>query len=485
MERLEDTILKNLLYNDDFVRKSLPYLKGDYFLEHTDKILFEEINKFIQKYNISPTKESLVIELNENTKLQEDQFKGLVDRLNVYVSSKNEKPETQWLLDSTEQFCQDKAIYNAVLESISIIDGQKQTDKDKGAIPEILSDALAVCFDPNVGHDYIEDSDERYDFYHKVEQRIPFDLEYFNKITSGGLPNKTLNIAMAGTGVGKSLFMCHCASSCLSQGLNVLYITLEMAEEKIAERIDANLMNITLDDLKQIPKDLYERKVGQIKKVTDGKLIVKEYPTASANTNHFRNLLNELKLKRQFVPQIIFVDYLNICSSARLRQGANVNSYTFIKSIAEELRGMAVEYDVPIVSATQTTRSGFTSTDVGLEDTSESFGLPATADLMFALISTEELEDLNQLLVKQLKNRYNDPTSSKRFVIGIDRAKMKLYDLEEEAQNELVERMQDKKSKKGGFKSPWNKEEDDEPVFDKSTGGKMKNKKDFAEFNYS
>ena len=312
MERLEDTILKNLLYNDDFVRKSLPYLKGDYFLEHTDKILFEEINKFIQKYNISPTKESLVIELNENTKLQEDQFKGLVDRLNVYVSSKNEKPETQWLLDSTEQFCQDKAIYNAVLESISIIDGQKQTDKDKGAIPEILSDALAVCFDPNVGHDYIEDSDERYDFYHKVEQRIPFDLEYFNKITSGGLPNKTLNIAMAGTGVGKSLFMCHCASSCLSQGLNVLYITLEMAEEKIAERIDANLMNITLDDLKQIPKDLYERKVGQIKKVTDGKLIVKEYPTASANTNHFRNLLNELKLKRQFVPQIIFVDYLKL-----------------------------------------------------------------------------------------------------------------------------------------------------------------------------
>ena len=359
MERLEDTILKNLLYNDDFVRKSLPYLKGEYFLEHTDNILFEEINKFIQKYNISPTKESLIIELNENTKLQEDQFKSLVERLGKYDESKNERLETDWLIDTTEQFCQDKAIYNAVLESISIIDGQKKTEKDKGAIPAILSDALAVCFDPHIGHDYIEDAEERYDSYHRVEQRIPFDLEYFNKITSGGLPNKTLNVAMAGTGVGKSLFMCHMASSCLSQGFNVLYITLEMAEEKIAERIDANLMNITLDDLKQLPKDLYDRKVASISKVTDGKLIVKEYPTAAANTNHFRNLLSELKLKRQFVPQIIFVDYLNICSSARLKQGANVNSYTFVKSIAEELRGMSVEYNLPIVSATQTTRSGF------------------------------------------------------------------------------------------------------------------------------
>ena len=484
MERLEDTILKNLLYNDDFVRKSLPYLKGEYFLEHTDNILFEEINKFIQKYNISPTKESLIIELNENAKLQEDQFKSLVERLGKYDESKNERLETDWLLDSTEQFCQDKAIYNAVLESISIIDGQKKTEKDKGAIPAILSDALAVCFDPHIGHDYIEDAEERYDSYHRVEQRIPFDLEYFNKITSGGLPNKTLNVAMAGTGVGKSLFMCHQAASCLSQGSNVLYITLEMAEEKIAERIDANLMNITLDDLKQLPKDLYDRKVASISKVTDGKLIVKEYPTAAANTNHFRNLLSELKLKRQFIPQIIFVDYLNICSSARLKQGANVNSYTFIKSIAEELRGMAVEYDVPIVSATQTTRSGFTSTDVGLEDTSESFGLPATADLMFALISTEELENLGQMLVKQLKNRYNDPTSSKRFVIGIDRAKMKLYDLEESAQDDLIDRMNDKKNKKGKFNAPW-KEDDDEPSFDKATGGKMKFKKEFEEFNFS
>tara|TARA_S200000501_G_scaffold158393_1_gene149536 strand:+ start:128 stop:1585 length:1458 start_codon:yes stop_codon:yes gene_type:complete len=485
MERLEDTILKNLLYNDDFVRKSLPYLKNDYFLEHTDKILFEEINKFILKYNVSPTKESLIIELNENTKLQEDQFKDLVERLSVYDNAKNEKPETDWLLDSTEQFCQDKAIYNAVLESIAIIDGQQKTEKDKGAIPSILSDALAVCFDPNIGHDYIEDAEERYESYHQVEQRIPFDLEYFNKITNGGLPNKTLNIAIAGTGVGKSLFMCHMASSCLSQGHNVLYITLEMAEEKIAERIDANLMNITLDDLKQLPKDLYERKVASISKVTDGKLIVKEYPTAAANTNHFRNLLSELKLKRQFIPQIIFIDYLNICSSARLKQGANVNSYTFIKSIAEELRGMAVEYDVPIVSATQTTRSGFSSTDVGLEDTSESFGLPATADLMFALISTEELEGLSQMLVKQLKNRYNDPTSSKRFVIGIDRAKMKLYDLEDSAQDDLIDRMNDKKTKKGKFNAPWNEQENDEPAFDKATGGKMKNKKEFAEFNFS
>ncbi len=483
MERLEDTILKNLLYNDDFVRKSLPYLKNDYFLEHTDKILFEEINKFILKYNISPTKESLVIELNENSKLQEEQFKTLVERLNGYDSSKNEHPETQWLLDSTEQFCQDKAIYNAVLESISIIDGQKKTEKDKGAIPAILSDALAVCFDPNIGHDYIEDAEERYESYHKIEQRIPFDLEYFNKITNGGLPNKTLNVAIAGTGVGKSLFMCHMASSCLSQGNNVLYITLEMAEEKIAERIDANLMNITLDDLKQLPKDLYERKVTSIKRITNGKLIVKEYPTAAANTNHFRNLLSELKLKRQFVPQIIFVDYLNICSSARLKQGANVNSYTFIKSIAEELRGMAVEYDVPIVSATQTTRSGFTSTDVGLEDTSESFGLPATADLMFAIISTEELEGLGQILVKQLKNRYNDPTSTKRFVIGIDRAKMKLYDLEESAQDDLIDRMSEKKGKKKF--NPGYGDQDDEPAFDKATGGKMKFKKEFEEFNFS
>jgi len=471
------------LYNDDFVRKSLPYLKGEYFLEHTDNILFEEIHKFIQKYNISPTKESLIIELNENAKLQEDQFKSLVERLGKYDESKNERLETDWLLDSTEQFCQDKAIYNAVLESISIIDGQKKTEKDKGAIPAILSDALAVCFDPHIGHDYIEDAEERYDSYHRIEQRIPFDLEYFNKITSGGLPNKTLNVAMAGTGVGKSLFMCHMASSCLSQGFNVLYITLEMAEEKIAERIDANLMNITLDDLKQLPKDLYDRKVASISKVTDGKLIVKEYPTAAANTNHFRNLLSELKLKRQFIPQIIFVDYLNICSSARLKQGANVNSYTFVKSIAEELRGMAVEYDVPIVSATQTTRSGFTSTDVGLEDTSESFGLPATADLMFALISTEELEGLGQIMVKQLKNRYNDLTSSKRFVIGIDRAKMKLYDLEESAQDDLVDRMAEKRSK-NKF-NPQYGGQDDEPAFDKATGGKMKFKKDFESFDYA
>ena len=482
MERLEDTILKSLLYNDDFVRRALPYLKTDYFTEHLDKTVFEYVSDFIQKYNVSPTKEALVIELNESTKLNEDQFKQIVSRLNLYEENKHDRPDTEWIVDSTENFCQDKAIYNAVLESIGIIDGQKETSKDKGAIPAILSDALAVCFDPNIGHDYIEDSDDRYDSYHKVEQRIPFDLEYFNKITSGGLPNKTLNVAMAGTGVGKSLFMCHQAASCLSQGFNVLYITLEMAEEKIAERIDANLMNVTLDDLKQLPKDMYQRKIEKIRKVTNGKLIVKEYPTAAANTNHFRNLLSELKLKRQFVPQIIFIDYLNICSSARLKQGANVNSYTFIKSIAEELRGLAVECNLPIVSATQTTRSGYTNTDVGLEDTSESFGLPATADMMFALISSEELEELNQILVKQLKNRYNDPTSSKRFVIGIDRAKMKLYDLEESAQADLIERTNKRKDNK----LPWNKkEEEDVPAFDKATDNRMTRKKDFSEFSFT
>ena len=467
MERLEDTILRNLLYNDDFVRKSLPYLKNDYFLEHTDKILFEEINKFIQKYNVSPTKESLVIELNENSKLQEEQFKGLIERLNDYETNKNEQSEIEWLIDTTEQFCQDKAIYNAVLESISIIDGQKKTEKDKGAIPAILSDALAVCFDPHIGHDYIEDAEARYESYHQIEQRIPFDLEYFNKITNGGLPNKTLNIAIAGTGVGKSLFMCHVASSCLSQNQNVLYITLEMAEEKIAERIDANMLDVAVDDLHALPKDLYDRKINNLRTTTKGKLIVKEYPTASANVNHFRSLLNELNLKRSFVPDIIFVDYINICSSSRIRTGANVNSYTYIKSIAEELRGLAVEHKIPVVSATQTTRSGYSNTDVGLEDTSESFGLPATADLMFAIISTEQMEELGQIMVKQLKNRYNDPTVNKKFVVGIDRAKMRLYDVDQSAQDELVD----------------NGQEDDTPSFDVATGGKFK-KRDFTGFDY-
>jgi len=386
--------------------------------------------------------------------------------LNEISKESDEYTELGWLLDTTEKFCQDKAVYNAVVESIGILDNPNGK-KDKGVIPEILSDALSVSFDPHVGHDYIDDADDRYDFYHRVEERIPFDLEYFNKITNGGLPQKTLNICLAGTGVGKSLFMCHVAASCLAQNQNVLYITLEMAEEKIAERIDANLLDISVDDLHQLPKDIYDRKINNLSKTTKGKLIVKEYPTASANVNHFRALLNELNLKRSFVPDIIFVDYLNICTSSRIRQGANVNSYTYIKSIAEELRGLAVENKIPIVSATQTTRSGYSNTDVGLEDTSESFGLPATADLMFAIISTEQMEALGQVMVKQLKNRYNDPTVNKKFVIGIDRAKMKLYDVDQSAQDELVD----------------NGQEDDTPAFDIATNGKFK-KRDFTEFDY-
>ena len=479
MDKIETVILRNLIYTEEYLRKVAPFIKAEYFEDTHQKIVFEEILSFVQEYNEPATKEVLCIEIEKRTDINDTSF----NEITKLISYLEDVPcEYNWLVDTTEKWCRDRAIYLALMESIALADG-KDEKKDRDAIPGILSDALGVSFDTHIGHDYLLDYEARYESYHQIEQRIPFDLEYFNKITNGGLPNKTLNIAIAGTGVGKSLFMCHMASSCLSQGQNVLYITLEMAEEKIAERIDANLMNITLDDLKQLPKDLYDRKVASISKVTDGKLIVKEYPTAAANTNHFRNLLSELKLKRQFVPQIIFVDYLNICSSARLKQGANVNSYTFIKSIAEELRGMAVEYDVPIVSATQTTRSGFTSTDVGLEDTSESFGLPATADLMFALISTEELEGLGQMLVKQLKNRYNDPTSSKRFVIGIDRAKMKLYDLEESAQDDLIDRMAENKTKKGKFNAPW--KEDDEPSFDKATGGKMKFKKEFEEFNFS
>ena len=377
-----------------------------------------------------------------------------------------EYTDLSWLLDTTEKFCQDKAIYNAVVESISILDNPK-SNQGKGAIPEILSDALSVSFDPHVGHDYLDDSDDRFDFYHRVEEKIPFDLEYFNKITKGGLSQKSLNICLAGTGVGKSLFMCHVASACLSQNQNVLYITLEMAEEKIAERIDANLLDIAVDDLHALSKDMYDRKIENLRKTTKGKLIVKEYPTASANVNHFRALLNELNLKRSFVPDIIFVDYLNICTSSRIKTGANVNSYTYIKSIAEELRGLAVENKIPIVSATQTTRSGYSNTDVGLEDTSESFGLPATADLMFAIISTEQMEELGQIMVKQLKNRYNDPTVNRKFVVGIDRAKMRLFDVDQAAQDELVD----------------NGQEDDKPSFDVATNGKFK-KRDFSEFDY-
>jgi len=481
--RLEDTILKNLIYFEEYTRKALPYIKPEYFSEQTDKILFSEIKNFLSKYNSLPTKESLLIEMGEKSELTEDQFQIVSKKISEYFFTKDEKPEIEWIVDTTEKFCQDRAIYNAVLESIQILDGENKTLKDKGSIPTLLSDALSVCFDPYIGHDYIEDADERYKSYHEVEERIPFDLEFFNKITKGGLPRKTLNIALAGTGVGKSLFMCHHAASCLSNGMNVLYITLEMAEERIAQRIDANLMNITMDELEEIPKDAYDKKMGRIRNMVKGKLIVKEYPTASANVNHFRNLMNELKLKRRFTPDIIFVDYINIATSSRLKFGNSVNSYNYIKSIAEELRGLAVECDVPVVSATQTTRSGYTNSDVGLEDTSESFGLPATADFMFALISTEELEDLGQILVKQLKNRYNDPGMNKRFVVGVDRAKMKLYDLEESAQANLIELTNQKK----GIKMPWGKkkeDDDDIPSFDIGTDNRMSKKKDFSEFSF-
>ena len=438
MKRLETTILKNLIFNEDFARKIIPFLKAEYFSDTTDKILFNEINDHIQQFKHLPTYESLVINFTESRRLTEDQVRESVDLVRQINADKDDPTDIDWLTKQTEKFCQDKAIYNAIMKSVKILDDKENKD-GKGAIPKMLSDALGVSFDNSVGHDYIDDSDSRYDFYHRHETKIPFDLDLFNKITKGGLPKKTLNIALAGTGVGKSLFMCHVAGSCLSQGLNVLYITMEMAEERIAERIDANLLNIDIADLNSISKQDYDRKFSALKVNTHGKLIIKEYPTAAASALHFRALLNELQLKKSFKPDIIFIDYLNICASARIKPGANVNSYSYIKAIAEELRGLAVEFEVPIVSATQTTRSGFTSSDPGLEDTSESFGLPATADFMFALISTEELQQLNQLLIKQLKNRYNDPNYFKRFVVGIDRAKMKLYDVEQSAQEDLTD----------------------------------------------
>ena len=442
--KLEQAILTNLIYNEDFLRKVLPFIKPEYFSDRTERTLFNEITSFTETYNSPPEIAALSIAVKEKTNLTDDEVQKCENYLSEIEKDNNPKTEIQWLVDKTEKFCQEKAIYNAVLGSISILDGKDKTN-DKGAIPKILSDALAISFDTTVGHDYLQDSDERYEFYHRKEERIPFDLDIFNKITKGGLPAKTLNIALAGTGVGKSLFMCHMAAGAMVQGRNVLYITLEMAEEKIAERIDANLLNVTLDDLMELPKDLYDKKVERVKTKTTGKLIIKEYPTASASTIHFRTLLNELNLKKSFIPDIIFVDYLNICCSARIRAGSNINSYTYVKSIAEELRGLAVEYNLPIVSATQTTRSGFTSSDPGLEDTSESFGLPATADLMFALITSEDLEALGQIMVKQLKNRYNDPSYYKRFTVGVDRAKMKLYDIDQSGQMNIVDAGHDDK----------------------------------------
>jgi len=436
MNSLETTILRNLVHNENFMRKVLPFLKGEYFGEECEKICYNLIVNFISKYNKCPSIEALEISL-QNSRLPEGIFKES-SQLLKNLTTKEEKTNEQWIVDETERFCKDKAVYNAVVHSISIIDGTDKT-LSKDHIPSLLQDALGVCFDSSVGHDYFDDSSNRYDFYHRVESRIPFDIDFFNKITQGGLPNKTLNIALAGTGVGKSLFMCHVASSSLAQGKNVLYITLEMAEERIAERIDANLLNVEIDQLKDLSKEMYDSRMKKLSGKTHGKLVIKEYPTASAHSGHFKALLSELYLKKQFRPDIIFVDYLNICASTRFKAGGNVNSYTYVKAIAEELRGLAVEFNLPIVSATQTTRSGYSNTDVDLTDTSESFGLPATADFMFALISTEELEQLNQLMVKQLKNRYNDPTFHKRFMVGIDRTKMRLYDLEMSAQKGLAD----------------------------------------------
>ena len=457
MDKVEFLILRNLLHNEEYVRKVIPFIKGEYFEDTNQKIVFEEILKFIQEYNQPATKEVLCIEVEKRQDINDEQFKEIVH----LIGCLDDVPaEFNWLCDTTEKWCRDRAIYLALMESIYIADG-KDEKKNRDSIPTILSDALAVSFDTHIGHDYLLDYELRYESYHKKEDKIEFDLEYFNKITKGGLPNKTLNIALAGTGVGKSLFMCHVASSVLLQGRNVLYITLEMAEERIAERIDANLLNVPIQDITDLPKQMFENKVTSLAKKTQGTLIIKEYPTASAHAGHFKSLLNELALKKSFKPDIIFIDYLNICSSSRYRGNSNINSYTFVKAIAEELRGLAVEFNVPIVSATQTTRSGFGSSDVELTDTSESFGLPATADLMFALISTEELEGLGQILVKQLKNRYNDPTIHKRFVIGIDRAKMRLYDCEQSAQNDIVDNgkeeeydYEEKKPKKSfeGFK---------------------------------
>ena len=435
MERIETTILRNLVFNEEYSRKVIPFIQPDYFEQRTEKIIFEEITQFIVKYGNAITTEALAIELENRTDLSEMEVKETRE----ITSSLTDAPaDNKWLEDTTEKWCRDRAIYLALMESISIADGGDK-EKNRDAIPSILSDALAVSFDNHIGHNYLEDYKERYESYHKKEDRIPFDLEYFNKITKGGLPNKTLNVALAGTGVGKSLFMCHMASSVLLNGRNVLYITMEMAEEKIAERIDANLLNVPIQDLVDLPRTSFENKVTNISKKTQGQLIIKEYPTASAHSGHFKALLNELALKKSFKPDIIFVDYLNICASSRYKGSANINSYTLVKSIAEELRGLAVEAEVPIVSATQTTRSGYGSSDVDLTDTSESFGLPATADLMFALISTEELEQLGQIMVKQLKNRYNDLSVFKRFVVGIDRAKMRLYDCEQTAQDDILD----------------------------------------------
>jgi replicative DNA helicase len=463
--RIEQAILSNLIHNEEYCRKVVPHLKTEYFTDRKEAAIASLLLGFFEKYNKPASQDILSIEVGNLTGLTDKE----VPEYEQYVKELTHTEKNQeWLLSETENFCKDRAVYNAILKSIKIAEGRDK-NYQKDAIPSILSEALGVCFDNHVGHDYLQDADARYDFYHRIEEKLAFDLEMFNKITKGGLSKKTLNIALAGTGVGKSLFMCHVAASTLMQGKNVLYVTMEMAEERIAERIDANLLNLTMDELKVIDKDIFDSRLEKISKKTQGKLIVKEYPTASAHAGHFRALLEELKMKREFLPDIIFIDYLNICASQRMKMGASVNSYTYIKAIAEELRGLAVEYNVPIVSATQTTRSGFTNSDPGLEDTSESFGLPATADFMFALVSNEELEQLNQIIVKQLKNRYSDPNYFKRFVIGIDRAKMKLYDVEVSAQTGLSDAGKN----------------DDKPLFDKSDFGKrIHNEDQFSGFKF-
>ena len=461
---IETNILSQLIHSEQYARKVLPFLKEEYFQTITDRLLVTKIKEYMEKYNVPPSKDALYIELENTDSLSEADYSNTVSQ--VEQLKQDDDVNEQWLIDKTEEFCQEKAVYNAIMESIHIIDG-KNKNKTKQAIPQVLSEALAVSFDNHIGHDFIEDYQQRFDFYHHKEERVPFDLDYMNRITKGGLPRKSLNIILAGTGVGKSLAMCHFAASNMMEGKNVLYITMEMAEEKIAERIDANLLNVKVDELINLPKDMYDKKINDLRQRTPGRLIIKEYPTASAHSGHFRHLINELKIKRNFNPDIIYIDYLNICSSSRTKAiGGTINSYTFVKAIAEELRGLAVEKNVPIVSATQTTRSGFSNSDLGLEDTSESFGLPATADFMFAIINSDEMEQLGQLMVKQLKNRYNDPTLFKRFVIGVDRAKMRLYDVEQTAQDDIV---------------------DDGPVMDNTDVGKGLNqafgkpKKDFSD----
>lgn len=457
-KRLEFVILKNLVKEDVFARKTLPFIQDEYFAERDERYVYEQIREYFTKYNTIPTVEALGIEL-DSASMNDADYKLTKVILDKLYKDKDDTP-LDWLIEQTEKWCKDRAIYNAVMDSIEILD--EKGKRSQGEIPDLLKEALSVSFDTNIGHDFLIDSDRRYDFYHTEEEKLPFDLDYFNKITKGGLPNKTLNIALAGTGVGKTLFMGHVAANCLMMGKNVLYITMEMAEERIAERIDANLLNIPMRELTDLPKDMYDKKIERLREKTKGKLIIKEYPTAGAHVGHFRHLLQELNLKKDYKPDLIVIDYLNICTSFRVRPGSNVNSYTLVKSIAEELRGLAVEYDVPVLSATQTTRSGYSNTDIDLTDTSESFGLPATADFMFALISSEELEALDQMLVKQLKNRYNDPTMNKRFVMGVDRSRMKLYDCEQNAQEELI---------------------DNGPVFDNTKAGKNLGQK-FQEFNY-